>query len=536
MQHASGTWEWVKRHIETAFDNRLNDLLDEWDRETQQISDVEKKLFRQAKLHLSDLESEMTEIEKECHTENLPAALRDSGVFLNNLCRSIEDFEEDLLFDHKVPHKLLSQLSKKITRQIRKKREDLKLKEYENSPSKVAQKQAEKLLDKMLKDKDPRLESFVREFLQRPFNYISRLESKIPSLIDSNKELQGRFEKEVVDEGKERQHYVEMMTRIEKLRTDLVRYGELSVFCNDFENEDIEIVQHFHESKGRNMKRKQSMADLMQANQLSDDTCSTIVPHGQWHIVHIGRIRRGSETEYVVVKLYKVKIDNMQTELAKLRCLLHNDVCLAEFLGVHHQPDFMTPALIFSGKLQSAHNYTRTHPDVNKPKLLEEVLTGLQYIHSKGLVHMELSKYSLTVNASGNVQMTGQCLPRTMTADPYNNVSSNVYLAPEVLRGSIYVAHADMYAFAILALEIMDPKKSDDDRIVTLTRQGSKALQAEIMQLELDSRVNEKLTACLNAMEERPSAQIVAATLKFKDRKLSTLAPRNIFARLTLKK
>ena len=82
------------------------------------------------------------------------------------------------------------------------------------------------------------------------------------------------------------------------------------------------------------------------------------------------------------------------------RCLLHNDVAIAEFLGVYHQVDVPIPALIFAGKLMSVRNFIKTMPPdkLHENKLLVDILAGLQYIHSKGLVHLELTRDTVTVS------------------------------------------------------------------------------------------------------------------------------------------
>ena len=80
------------------------------------------------------------------------------------------------------------------------------------------------------------------------------------------------------------------------------------------------------------------------------------------------------------------------------RCLIHSEVYLAEFLGIHHV-DAGTPAFIYSGYLQSLTHYiskNQATPETCK-RILVETATALQYLHSKGLVHMELTKDSLTV-------------------------------------------------------------------------------------------------------------------------------------------
>ena len=71
---------------------------------------------------------------------------------------------------------------------------------------------------------------------------------------------------------------------------------------------------------------------------------------------------------------------------------------LAEFLGIHHV-DAATPAFIYSGRLQSVSRFINTCSDPARHfgRILTQTATAIEYLHSKGLVHMELTKDSLTV-------------------------------------------------------------------------------------------------------------------------------------------
>ena len=83
------------------------------------------------------------------------------------------------------------------------------------------------------------------------------------------------------------------------------------------------------------------------------------------------------------------------------RCLIHSDLCLAEFLGIHHI-DAATPAFIYSGRLQSVSRFMNScsNPARNYGRILNQTAIAIEYLHSKGLVHMELTKDSLTVRLS----------------------------------------------------------------------------------------------------------------------------------------
>lgn len=286
MNYASGTWPWIKRHIDTAFDDRLTDLLEEWDEQAMFIQTLERKLFREAKLNLCELESDLVEVENDVQQGDTRSLSRSTSMtLLNNLCRSIEDFEEEDLLDNDVPKKITHRLKLFMTKAIRKKHDETKMKEYKTNPSRVAQIRSEKLHESMIKDKDERLEMFVKDFLQRPYNYIKRLECKVPGLISSNMTLLERFEKEILEEQKCRAQYEEMLVRIEKMRRQLILYGKDNLQVSDFEERDVKMHVQIPQDrvKHKGLTKRTSMADLMKSASVRRST-NPDIPHGLWHL------------------------------------------------------------------------------------------------------------------------------------------------------------------------------------------------------------------------------------------------------------
>lgn len=282
MEYAAGTWEWVKRHIDEAFDDRLTDLLEEWDEQAKFIPNLEKKLFREAKLNLAELENELADVEND--KIDLEQRKMSSAMLLTNLCRSIEDFKEEDLFESDIPKKLAHRLKVFMTKKIKKKQEEIKLKDFKSDPKRTAEKRAQKLLHSMLKDEDNRLESFVRSFMQRPSNLIRRLENKIPSLIKSNMTLQEKLNNELVEQARNRQHYHDMMVRIEKVRRDLIIYGEDNFCANDFQEEDIKIIDSTRKNPARKgLTKRTSMGDLMVNASSWKERVALESPNGLWH-------------------------------------------------------------------------------------------------------------------------------------------------------------------------------------------------------------------------------------------------------------
>jgi len=92
---------------------------------------------------------------------------------------------------------------------------------------------------------------------------------------------------------------------------------------------------------------------------------------------------------------------------AFFRCLLYEGAPLAEFLGIHHT-DAQTPSYIYDGHLVTLHRYlhnSQTNTACQIPLVLSELVCGLAYLHTKGLVHMEISTDTVTVSGHISIQI-----------------------------------------------------------------------------------------------------------------------------------
>lgn len=81
------------------------------------------------------------------------------------------------------------------------------------------------------------------------------------------------------------------------------------------------------------------------------------------------------------------------------RCLTWHNTNVAEFLGIHNA-EALTPAFVFNGDLKSVRKSLSGF--CNRKECVPEILTGtacgLEYLHKKGLVHMELTQDTITVS------------------------------------------------------------------------------------------------------------------------------------------
>lgn len=147
--------------------------------------------------------------------------------------------------------------------------------------------------------------------------------------------------------------------------------------------------------------------------------------------------------------------------------------------------------------------------------------------------------------------MTGACLPRVgvFPKDWANtNAARYVYLAPEVLKRNVYISHADMYSFAIYAIEVLTPgfNAFTADSNLTLKEFESVNVQSSLqycfkmLNNVIHHNLQAKLSNCLDEnMDNRPDAVELGEYFKQMIRSgnvaLNTANPRKIWNRFSRK-
>uniref|UniRef100_A0A3Q3VWZ2 non-specific serine/threonine protein kinase n=1 Tax=Mola mola TaxID=94237 RepID=A0A3Q3VWZ2_MOLML len=114
--------------------------------------------------------------------------------------------------------------------------------------------------------------------------------------------------------------------------------------------------------------------------------------------------------------------------------------------------------------------------------LLRKIIEGVEYIHSRGIMHRDLKPRNIFLHdhdchvrigdfglACRDIIMDG-C---KSTTSPSNfshttGVGTFVYAAPEQLKGSHYDSKSDMYSIGVLALELFQPFGTEMERVRTL--------------------------------------------------------------------
>ncbi|XP_044034897.1 eukaryotic translation initiation factor 2-alpha kinase 1 isoform X2 [Siniperca chuatsi] len=115
--------------------------------------------------------------------------------------------------------------------------------------------------------------------------------------------------------------------------------------------------------------------------------------------------------------------------------------------------------------------------------LLRKILEGVEYIHSRGIMHRDLKPRNIFLHghdchvrigdfglACRDIILDGHNSTTSPSSDSSHTtgVGTFVYAAQEQLKGSHYDSKSDMYSIGVLALELFQPFGTEMERVRTL--------------------------------------------------------------------
>ncbi|XP_044595272.1 eukaryotic translation initiation factor 2-alpha kinase 1-like isoform X2 [Cotesia glomerata] len=109
--------------------------------------------------------------------------------------------------------------------------------------------------------------------------------------------------------------------------------------------------------------------------------------------------------------------------------------------------------------LDKRNNANETSPEPIINEIYKQILMGLQYIHSRGIVHHDIKPGNIFISTSKKLQIQiGDfglaCLSKE--TDGHKPVGTEMYAAPEQLNGSCD-SKSDLYSFGIILVELIYP-------------------------------------------------------------------------------
>ncbi|KAG5987729.1 hypothetical protein E4U54_004893 [Claviceps lovelessii] len=114
-----------------------------------------------------------------------------------------------------------------------------------------------------------------------------------------------------------------------------------------------------------------------------------------------------------------------------------------------------------------------TIPERHIATICREVCKGLQYLHSRRIIHRDIKSDNVLMDRTGNIKITdfGYCAKLTEQRSKRATVVGTTYwMAPEMVRQQSYSFKIDVWSLGIMAIEMaeMDPPYMDEEPLRAL--------------------------------------------------------------------
>lgn len=183
-----------------------------------------------------------------------------------------------------------------------------------------------------------------------------------------------------------------------------------------------------------------------------------------------GKVFRG-EMNGLPVAVKKLHVQNLTSrarkeflhEIELISKLRHP--ALVTFFGAVNEPGHfaMVMELMEGGSL-----YHLLHDDekelswLRKCYIIKEVCSGVQYLHSKHIIHRDLKSLNVLLNQQLNPKLCdfGLAIVKTDTESQVNTrsksstIGTSRWLSPEIMQGRKHSYKSDMWSFGLIALEV----------------------------------------------------------------------------------
>jgi serine/threonine protein kinase/ABC-type branched-subunit amino acid transport system substrate-binding protein len=189
-------------------------------------------------------------------------------------------------------------------------------------------------------------------------------------------------------------------------------------------------------------------------------TVGTLIGSGSFGHVYCGEYRGADVAikKLKVPKMNKQQLDEFLQEAAVMVGLRHPNIVL--FMGVCVDPPelcIITEFMMRGSLYDVLHNDKLQLPFPLLRSMIIDVLKGLQFIHSAGIIHRDLKSPNLLVDKNWTIKIADFGLSCAKSESKDDAQISLLWTAPEILLQDkgCYTEKSDVYSFAVIMWEIM---------------------------------------------------------------------------------
>ncbi|KAJ3074204.1 hypothetical protein HDU98_011861 [Podochytrium sp. JEL0797] len=188
---------------------------------------------------------------------------------------------------------------------------------------------------------------------------------------------------------------------------------------------------------------------------------SEVMAVKQIDVVPISRYRNKVEAE----KNRQKMIESLRTEILLLNELCHENV--VRYLGFDIESTLVSVFLEYVSGGSVASMISRFGPfeEPLSQCILTQILTGLEYLHDRSIIHRDIKGGNILVNMDGTVKISDFGISKKNELDLAYQLNANMdfagsvsWMAPEMSRNQGYSAKIDVWAVGCVAVEMWTGK------------------------------------------------------------------------------
>ncbi|XP_077981593.1 inactive tyrosine-protein kinase 7-like [Glandiceps talaboti] len=341
-----------------------------------------------------------------------------------------------------------------------KRAEKAQMQKYQKDTSGYLTQRALYVLDKFAEADNVR--KYVVSQLKPVYNVVSKLENTVPKMIDADKELMATLKRDTRSVEEIKVLYEPTREVFDK------QYGLLSKY-------GYEDIREFN----------------IETSEVKGYNSPPISRCGYFNYHHMEISTNGADIP-VISTVLKRYLPDLNEECAYLMRKEEENFRKLRFPNIPHligliqdpgcttkKPSFLLQNCLYSLRKLQRGEVNKRPASFYKPIAVQSVVSyvrdmtcGLDFLHRKGLVHIELSLDTLMISTDSRVMLTNISLPRKVQ-EPQHTSKGNTwftYLSPEVLQGGIYDTAADIYSVGLAMWELwygekITPYFKDEDMV-----------------------------------------------------------------------
>ncbi|KXS19798.1 Pkinase-domain-containing protein, partial [Gonapodya prolifera JEL478] len=242
----------------------------------------------------------------------------------------------------------------------------------------------------------------------------------------------------------------------------------------------------------------------------------------EWGLVAVKQVELspprmlGNQADAITSKRQKL-ISALINEIRFLSELDHQNI--VRYLGVFRTDLTLNVFLeyVSGGSIASMLSKIGKFEEVLVRSLVAQILYGLEYLHTRGIIHRDIKGANILVDEDGIAKISdfGISKKNDMEAYKYNSrmslQGSVFWMAPEVIKGKGYSAKVDIWSLGCLTVEMFTghhPWRQRHDEISEVTvlyKLGQPNAQPPIPD-SLSAEAKDFLQKCFSDPDSRPTA------------------------------